>query len=91
MGDKDISYHKLVLIKENNVNWGPRPFKVFNCWYEHPDFLKFVKSEWNSFYVKGRVARVLKEKLKLLRDNLRWWNKNVFGWIDLKIKEGWIY
>ncbi|KAI5438061.1 hypothetical protein KIW84_023976 [Lathyrus oleraceus] len=37
--------------------------------------------------VDGGVAHVLKEKFKLLRERLRWWNKNVFGWVDLKIEE----
>lgn len=32
-------------------------------------------------------AFVLKEKLKQLRDRMRWWNKNMFGKIELKIEE----
>lgn len=87
VGDRDISDHRLVWIKENNAIWGPKPFKVFNYWYEHLDFLEFVKREWNYFKVDGGVSHVLKEKFKLLRERLRWWNKNVFGWVDLKIEE----
>lgn len=29
---------------------------------------------------------MLKEKLKFLNDRLRWWNKKVFGWLDLKLE-----
>lgn len=77
-GDKDISDHMPVWIKASNVNWGPKPFKVFKNSYDHPGFLDFVKKEWNSFHIKGNVSYVVK-KFKLLRDKLRWWNKMIFG------------
>lgn len=46
-----------------------------------------MKKEWNACLVKGSATHVLKEKFKLLRNNLGWWNKRVFGGIDLKIDE----
>ncbi|XP_050874962.1 uncharacterized protein LOC127078559 [Lathyrus oleraceus] len=78
VGDKDILDHKPVWIKESNANWGPKPFKVFKNWYDHPGFLDFVKKEWNSFHIKGNASYVVK-KFKLLRDKLHWWNKMIFG------------
>ncbi|XP_058751026.1 uncharacterized protein LOC131624048 [Vicia villosa] len=42
-GDRDISDHRPVWIKASNLDWGPKPFKVFNSWFQHKDFLKFVK------------------------------------------------
>lgn len=30
---------------------------------------------------------MIKEKLNILRDKLRWWNKKLFRWIDLKVDE----
>lgn len=33
----------------------------------------------------GCKAYILKEKLKMLRVRLRWRNKEVFGWVDLKV------
>lgn len=42
-GNRDISDHMLVWIKASNLNWGPKSFKVFNCWFDHKDFLDFVK------------------------------------------------
>ena len=35
----------------------------------------------------GNNNFILKEKFKKLRERLRWWNHEVFGWLDLKIKE----
>lgn len=35
--------------------------------------------------VKGRGELILCEKLKRLKERLRTWNNEVFGWIDLKV------
>lgn len=50
------------------------------------DFLCFVKREWDSFVVRESKAFVLKKKSKLLRDKLRWWNIEVFEWMDIKVE-----
>lgn len=34
----------------------------------------------------GWKTYAVKEKLKLLREKLRWWNKDVFGFLDLNIQ-----
>lgn len=72
----------------SNANWGPKPLKIFNSWYEHLELFDFGKKEWDFFYIEGNASYVVKEKFKLLRDRLCWWDKMVFGWVDLKIKEG---
>ncbi|CAK8574978.1 unnamed protein product [Lathyrus sativus] len=35
----------------------------------------------------GSPSHVLVEKLKVLRNKLRWWNTHIFGWVDLSIEE----
>ncbi|GAU38105.1 hypothetical protein TSUD_317920 [Trifolium subterraneum] len=40
---------------------------------------------WKGFVVNGKKSFVLKEKFRLLKDCLRNWNKEVFGFIDLNI------
>ncbi|XP_058756407.1 uncharacterized protein LOC131629638 [Vicia villosa] len=86
-GSRDISDHRPVLIKTSNLDWGPKPFKVFNTWFQHKDFICFVKSAWDSFHVRGKKFFVIREKFRLLKEKLFWWNKNVFGWVDLQIEE----
>ena len=29
----------------------------------------------------------LKEKLKKLKESLRWWNREIFWWVDLKVED----
>ena len=38
---RDIFDHCPIVLSANNINWGPKPFKVNNCWFEHKEFLPF--------------------------------------------------
>ncbi|XP_058760611.1 uncharacterized protein LOC131633951 [Vicia villosa] len=87
VGDMDILDHVPIWLIANDKNWGPKPFRVNNCWFENKDFKNYVEEAWNDLTVVGRQDFVMKEKLKLLKSKLRVWNKEKFGWIDLKIEE----
>ncbi|XP_058783440.1 uncharacterized protein LOC131658124 [Vicia villosa] len=87
IGKRDISDHFPVWLVVDSENWGPEPFKFNNKWFQNKDFSNFVKKEWNAFEVYGRGYFVLKEKLGLLKDKLRWWNLNIFGKIYLEMEE----
>ncbi|XP_058742577.1 uncharacterized protein LOC131615090 [Vicia villosa] len=86
IGAREISDHAPIWIKNNRKDWGPKPFKFNNGWLKHPDFGSFVKEEWSKIVVIGRGDFCLVEKLEILKGRLAWWNKSVFGWIDLNIK-----
>lgn len=60
----------------------PKPFKVFNCWYDQYEFTDFGKIEWKSYSAFGKKYYVIREKFKHLKERLKWWNKLVFGWLD---------
>jgi len=38
-----------------------------------------VKEKWGTYSVQGNNISKFKDKLKLLKSNLKDWNKNVFG------------
>ncbi|XP_058766616.1 uncharacterized protein LOC131640222 [Vicia villosa] len=88
VGKREISDHCPVWLMIDKGNWGPKPFKFNNEWFKHKDFFCFVEKEWLVLDVHGRGDYVLKEKLRLLKSRLSWWNYNVFGRIDLDIEEG---
>jgi len=61
------------------VDWGPKPFRFLDIWQEDKEFGIFVKNKWESYLVQGNEILVLKEKLKMLKSDLKGWNKDVFG------------
>lgn len=88
IGDRDNSDHCPVWLAKYNINWGPKPFKFNNELFSFDSFIPFVEKEWRNLKVEGRGDFILKEKLRLLKEKLRWWNKEVFGKVDLEVEEG---
>ncbi|KAL7220385.1 hypothetical protein ACSBR2_013299 [Camellia fascicularis] len=70
------------LLKEDDRDWGPKPFKFINSWTSHPTFMAEVKKNWEDTQVSGWAGYRLMRKLYNLRNHLRVWNKEVFGNID---------
>ncbi|CAK8537008.1 unnamed protein product [Lathyrus sativus] len=87
VGPRDISDHCPIWLAADKENWGPKPFKFNNEWFAKDDFLVFAEREWKDIHVEGRGDFVLKEKLKIFKDRLKWWNRVVFGKIDLEVEE----
>ena len=63
-----------------------KPFKFFNFWTRHPNFLQVVKTSWE-LIVDGLPMMVLQKKLKRLKGCLRAFNQLKFADITLKVKE----
>jgi len=80
--DRQISDHCALLLKSNVVDWGPKPFRFLDIWQDHKEFAIFVKRKWESYVVQGNEIVILKEKLKILKSDLKGWNKEVFGYTD---------
>ncbi|XP_026378768.1 uncharacterized protein LOC113273230 [Papaver somniferum] len=62
------------------------PLKFQKMWLSHPGFMDLVSNCWNEEVV-GDPSFVLLQKLKKLKNILRDWNWNVFGNVNVKIKE----
>ncbi|KAF1862680.1 hypothetical protein Lal_00013441 [Lupinus albus] len=82
-----ISDHCTVVLYDKYIDWGPKPFRVIDVWFEYKDFVDFVKKSWAKIHFTGWSMFVLKSKLKKLKDLLRIWNKEKFGAIDTKITD----
>lgn len=44
-------------------------------------------NKWWSYTIEGWGSFILKEKFKRLKEDIKKWNKEVFGSMDLKIEE----
>ncbi|XP_016178775.1 uncharacterized protein LOC107621256 [Arachis ipaensis] len=79
-GPRDLSDHCTIIVEEQRMQGGPRPFRGLDAWFTHDDFLRMVKKEW-----KGLGKMQFTDKLKALAAPLRSWHKNNFGEMDKKI------
>lgn len=62
----------------------PTSFKFFNMWTMHSDCRRLVEEVWKRpFY--GCPMVVLSQKLKALKKELKVWNKEVFGDVNLRV------
>ncbi|GKU96029.1 hypothetical protein SLEP1_g9310 [Rubroshorea leprosula] len=82
---RSISDHCPILLKNQKVDWGPKPFKFFDVWMERLGFEKLIQDSWSSTKIHGWKGYILKEKLKRLKGALKNWSRNYMVEIDKKI------
>lgn len=63
------------------------PFRFENMWLQATDFGDKVAGWWINYDVEGRPSFRLAKKLKMLKDDIKVWNKEVFGREEVKIRE----
>nr|XP_009761079.1 PREDICTED: uncharacterized protein LOC104213303 [Nicotiana sylvestris] len=63
------------------------PFRFENMWLKVPGFGDKVKEWWTSYGVSGTPSFRLSKKLKLLKGDIIRWNKEVFGRVEVKMRE----
>ncbi|GFY88782.1 hypothetical protein Acr_06g0007220 [Actinidia rufa] len=80
--------HKsLVLIKLDDRDWGPKPFKFFNVWLSNPNCVKLMEEAWESNTDQGWAAFRIHKKLKSMKASLKVWAQKEFRGIHSKLEE----
>ena len=79
---RKFSDHKPIVLKTDLCEWGPKPFKFYNCWLQDPILAQSLKSCWS-----GMSSNNPQIKFKALRGEARAWNKVKLGNIDIKIQK----
>lgn len=69
-----------LLNKISGSSWGPKPFKLFNCWLENNTFIQYLGYLW-----KNSNCKSIHLKIRELKGYSRKWNRAEFGNIDLRI------
>ena len=72
--ERNFSDHCPILLRSKSVDWGPKPFRIMDCWLFSMSFKKAVEESWTSNQQSGWGGYVLKEKIKALKNRLRVWN-----------------
>lgn len=68
------SDHKPLVLQCRRLNWGPKPFKFFNCWLEDSVFIKHLGHVWLKL-ASGNIQY----KLKHLKRYVKEWTKSNSG------------
>lgn len=79
--------HCPIFLEIKARDWGLKPFRYFNMWSTHPDFKDFVCRKWDSYRINGWGSFIIKEKLKLLKEDLKKWNAEIFGKVENNIEK----
>jgi hypothetical protein len=84
---RDVSDHCPIVLRYNEVDWGPRSFRFRNHWLEDSRFKDLVKKVWADQQFTGWMGFILKERLKGLKEEIKKWNLEVYGEVDSKINK----
>ncbi|KAL8530880.1 hypothetical protein ACS0TY_007781 [Phlomoides rotata] len=85
-GKRSLSDHVSIFIEGSKKDWGPRPFKFFNQWIQHPGYKELIERVWSTSSKQGWASFVIKEKLKEVKAELKVWSKEIFHGLDRKIE-----
>ncbi|GJT14045.1 reverse transcriptase domain, reverse transcriptase zinc-binding domain protein [Tanacetum coccineum] len=77
--DRKLSDHYSILLKDVKLDFGPKPFWVFNTWLEEHDFLGIVEGAWNKNMRSIHPDCIFQDRLKNVKASLRVWSKDIFG------------
>jgi len=56
------------------VDWGPKPFRVLDCWLNNKQYQNMVKEVWCGDQQPGWGGIVLKNKLRNLKSKIKQWS-----------------
>ena len=80
-----LSDHYPILLDYAGSSRSKCEFRFENTWLQVPGFVDKVQSWWEMFRFMGSSSFVLFMKLNQLKDDLKTWNKEVFG--DIRIQK----
>ncbi|XP_017604874.1 uncharacterized protein LOC108451727 [Gossypium arboreum] len=82
--NRSISNHIPVLLSYGSVDWGPKPFKFFNAWFNKKECLSLIRKEWGEMASKkDKVSG----KLRRLKGVLKKWDGEDRYSLERKITE----
>ncbi|GKV16062.1 hypothetical protein SLEP1_g26767 [Rubroshorea leprosula] len=84
---RSVSDHCPILLKNEKIDWGPKPFKFFDAWFDKPGCKELITRVWKTSDVQGQKGFILKEKLKSTKKALKEWSRNLAQDVDAKVKE----
>jgi len=67
----------------SNKDLGPKQLRFIDVWLTVDTFKKLVRNRWESYSVQGNSLITLKNKNKKVKDDIKTWNKDFFGCMNI--------
>ena len=80
-----LSDHFPICLENGSFQRGRVPFKFENMWLEVEGFRDLIKRWWEEARIEGYASFVVAKKLKVIKAEIKKWNREVFG--DIKIRK----
>ncbi|XP_071718462.1 uncharacterized protein [Rutidosis leptorrhynchoides] len=85
--DQNLSDHCPLILRDKVLDYGPKPFKVFNEWFECIDIGDIIQEAWNQPIRGKRKDCLFRDRLKNVKLALKSWSNSKFGGLDNEIKK----
>ena len=80
---KPISDHAPILLDGGGIRGRKTPFRFENMWLKVEGFKDLVRKWWSCYNFSGSYNHILACKLKAQKQDLKVWNREVFGNVSL--------
>ncbi|GKE63152.1 RNA-directed DNA polymerase, eukaryota [Tanacetum coccineum] len=77
--DRKLLDHCPMVIKDVELDFGPKPFRIFNVRMEEPDFISVIEEAWRKDVRSSRPDCVFRDRLKNIKASLKIWSTERFN------------
>ncbi|XP_071687533.1 uncharacterized protein [Rutidosis leptorrhynchoides] len=85
--DRQHSDHCPIVLKDEDRNFGPKPFKIFDAWLDDEEIESVIRDAW-VLPVENNARKdcVFRNKLKNVKNALRTWSNGKYKNLDVEIE-----
>ncbi|XP_071700092.1 uncharacterized protein [Rutidosis leptorrhynchoides] len=83
--DRHLLDHCPLVLRDKLVDSGPKPFKVFDEWFNFDEIDKVIMDAWGQPIQGSRKDCNFRDRLKNVKFALKGWSVNKFGGLDKEI------
>ncbi|XP_071688615.1 uncharacterized protein [Rutidosis leptorrhynchoides] len=85
--DKKHTDHCPLFLKDGDIDFGPKPVKVFDEWLKQKYSHDVINAAWKSPVNSNKPDVIFREKLKIVKQELRKWYSTSHGKLKVEIEE----
>ncbi|XP_071705014.1 uncharacterized protein [Rutidosis leptorrhynchoides] len=85
--DRHLSNHCPLILRDKVIDYGPKPFKVFDEWFNYEEVDKVIMEAWKVPIRGSKKDRNFRDRLKNVKFALREWSTSKFGGLDREIDD----